>query len=475
MIELHDVELIDLKEIERWAGLFPHVVEVHMFAGFPCVHLSSARAFRQNLEGEGSRLFWKLLEVIQWVQQVFSVQAKVKWCVENVASMDEAARQTISSELEVSPIKLDPSDVLPYSRPRFAWSSETLFEMEGLQLWTEKEYVRAYMSGPGVETHQWIRPGWTWEAHQGACFPTFMKSIKRSRPPPAPAGLERTSQQTQERWRLDQFRYPPYQYKEQFLLHQAGKEPRLLDSSEREILLGFGAGHTSTCMSASEAKKNWRDYEDARCSLCGDSFSIPSFAVMASQMACELAPRMPPAKIIARLGLAPGCSAHPSVDVPMSRLLSYGGDAERPYMLEELTRHLGLSVNHTGCDVRITTGAVLGNKPAAHASARAWWWQWKHLFKVRWLFKSHINYLEMKMILNTLLWKARDPSKVGKRWLHLEDSMVCLFILSKGRTSSDLLQPLANQIGAVQLAMNATLLHAHVPSEENPTDEASRA
>ena len=330
MIELHDVELIDLKEVERWAGLFPHVVEVHMFAGFPCVHLSSARAFRQNLEGDGSRLFWKLLEVIQWVQQVFSVQAKVKWCVENVASMDETARQTISSELEVSPIKLDPSNVLPYSRPRFAWSSETLFEMEGLQLWTEKEYVRAYMSGPGVENHQWIRPGWTWEAHHDVRLPTFMKSIKRSRPPPAPAGLERTSQQTQERWRLDQFRYPPYQYEEQFLLHQVGKEPRLLDSSEREILLGFGAGHTATCMSASEAKKNWRDYEDARCSLCGDSFSIPSFAVMASQMACELAPRMPPAKIIARLGLAPGCSAHPSVDVPMSRLLSYGGDADRP-------------------------------------------------------------------------------------------------------------------------------------------------
>lgn len=79
------------------------------------------------------------------------------------------------------------------------------------------------------------------------------------------------------------------------------------------------------------------------------------------------------------------------------------------------------------------------------------------------------------MILNTILWKARDVSKINKRWLHLEDSMVCLFILSKGRTSSHLLQPLVNKIGAVQMAMGATLLHAHVRSEENPTDEASRA
>ena len=94
-----------------------------------------------------------------------------------------------------------------------------------------------------------------------------------------------------------------------------------------------------------------------------------------------------------------------------------------------------------------------------------------------WLLKSHINYLEMEMILSTMLWKARDPSKVNRRWphLHLEDSSVCLFILSKGRTSSELLQPLANQIGAVQFAMGYTLLHAHVPSEENPTDEASRS
>lgn len=474
-IELHDIEAIDLEEVQRWASLFPHVLEVHLFAGFPCVHLSSARAFRENLEGEGSRLFWKLLEVLQWVQQAFSAFARVKWCIENVASMDEGARRTISEELQVSPVKFDPSDSLPYSRPRFAWSSEVLYEMEGLQLWTEKEYVRAVTIAEGVTTQQWIRPGWQWHAAPGVCFPTFMKNIRRSRPPPAPAGLERTSWETRQRWREDEFRYPPYQYKDAFLLHHPEKQPRLLDSSEREILLGFGAGHTKPCMSASEAKKSLREYEDARCSLCGDSFSVLSFAIMASQMACDMSPRMTPQKIIRRLGLAPGCSVHPSVDVPMSRLLAYGGDANQQFRLEELTQHLGLSVNHTGSDVRITTGSVMGNKSVAHASARAWWWQWKNLFRVRWLLKSHINFLEMKMILNTLLWKVRDPSKVNKRWLHLEDSMVCLFILSKGRTSSQLLQPLVRQIGAVQLAMGSVLLHAHVPSEENPTDEASRA
>ena len=474
VLELHDVELIDKAEVQRWAEMYPHVQELHFYAGFPCIHLSSVRAYRQNLDGEGSRLFWKMLEILLWIQEVFSPFCKVKFCVENVASMDESARRAISDELEVCPIKLDPSDILPFSRPRFAWTSEPLYEMQGIRLVKEKEYVRAYMEGDTVANSQWIRPGWSWTAPPGTCFPTFMKSIRRRRPPPQPAGLSRTDEATRNRWQQHEFRYPPYQYRECFLLSSPGRLPRVLDSSERELLLGFGPGHTATCMSASEMKRSLTDYEDIRCSLNGDSFSILSFAVIASSFSAEFVPRLSPDKIVKRLGLAPGASIHPCTEVPMSRWLSYGGDPERQHQLGELVRHLGLTINHTGADVRICTGEVLTHKAQSHASARAWWWQWKHLFKIKWLFKSHINYLEMKMILHTLLWKSRSISKINCRWLHLEDSMVCLYILSKGRTSSHLLQPLCNQIGAVQLAMGSVLLHSHVSSSENPTDAASR-
>ena len=131
--------------------------------------------------------------------------------------------------------------------------------------------------------------------------------------------------------------------------------------------------------------------------------------------------------------------------------------------------------NHTGADVRVISGQILGHRPPNHASVRAFWWQWKHLFSVKWGAHYHINFLEMKMILFSLLWRCRDVRAVRKRWLHLEDSMVSLLILSKGRTSSHLLQPLTNKIGAVQLAMGSYLLHAHVGSDENPTDAASRS
>lgn len=79
------------------------------------------------------------------------------------------------------------------------------------------------------------------------------------------------------------------------------------------------------------------------------------------------------------------------------------------------------------------------------------------------------------MILNTFLWKARSPSSVNCRWLHLEDSMVCLYILCKGRTSSRMLQPICNKIGALQLGLGSVAMHAHVGSAENPTDAGSRA
>eukprot|EP00435_Cladocopium_sp_Y103_P016983 s2158_g4.t1 len=342
--ELRDIESITLEEVKRWSNLWPRIREVHLWGGFPCIHLSSVRAFRENLFGEGSRLFWKLLELLQWLKQVFEPTARVKFCIENVASMDEEARREISSQLDVQPVKLDPADTLPYNRPRLAWCSEELYEMEELSLWTEKDYIRAYVQAGSVETSQWIRPGWSWPAGDDGStkFPTFMKSIPRRAPPPFPAGLQKSSAGARARWEEAQYRFPPYQYGEKYLVTHPQKGRRLIDSSEREILLGLGAGHTAACRPASLAKASWTQYEDSRLSLCGDSFSIPSFAIMGAVLISEWVPRMKPSVIIQRLGLAPGASAHPSVMVPMTRWLAYGDDGEERVPADQLVRCLGL-------------------------------------------------------------------------------------------------------------------------------------
>ena len=93
----------------------------------------------------------------------------------------------------------------------------------------------------------------------GAVFPTCMKAIKRVAPPPGPAGLARTPEDARERWRSDDFRYPPYQYKEPYILWSP-RGWRLLEASEREFLHGYVFLHTSVCYSASDIKRSYSDY-----------------------------------------------------------------------------------------------------------------------------------------------------------------------------------------------------------------------
>lgn len=118
VIEYGDVETISLATVREWYNMFPRIEEVHLIGGFPCVHLSAARAYRRNLDGEGSKLFWKLVEILDWLRDVFSPGVSVLFLVENVLSMDGEARREISRHLGVEPFALCPSDILPYNRPR---------------------------------------------------------------------------------------------------------------------------------------------------------------------------------------------------------------------------------------------------------------------------------------------------------------------------------------------------------------------
>ena len=473
VIELGDIEKVTKKDVKEWANMFPRVTHVHLVGGFPCVHLSSARAGRQNLEGEGSRLFWNLKRLISWVREIFGETAQVDFVVENVLSMDTSARAQISLELGVEPLALCPSDMLPYNRPRLAWVSTPMLEHDGITLEQLDGYTRVHMSGEGVADEQWLEPGWH-RYDSNVPLATFMKAIPRWGPPVRPAGLARCDSDSIWRWESDQYRFPPYQYKLANLLQSPDGSVRYLNSSERELLLGFGYQHTHFAMSASEAKGHPTAFEDKKLSLCGDSFSMLSFGWIISQLCrCWARPRSP-TEILRRMGLAPGAGLAPDFEAPIQRDLCYGPDSLHSYTTTELCAQISRHVNHTGSDISLAMGTPFSPKLANHVTLRADWWTWKILFSTRWKFPSHINFLEMKMILQAIRWRARFASSCNVRWLHLSDSMVCNFILSKGRTSSKLLQPLTREIAAHLLALNANQLQGHVDSSENPTDAASR-
>ena len=473
VIEIKDVNEITRATVEEWSNLFPRVKEVHTIGGFPCVHLSRVRAGRKNLEGPGSNLFWKMKDIIDWVEAVFSPRAVVEFLVENVLSMDSEARNEISAVLDVKPLALCPSDVLCYGRPRLAWCSREMIATEGVQFEDCGDYVRVWMTQTFLRDEQWIEPGWQ-KCDQRGVFSTFMKSIPRWQPPPAPAGLNRCSEEALARWRDDEFRFPPYQYEVRNLVKNSQGALRYLNSSERERLLGFSSGHTFFAFNAGEKKLNPQGYVDKRLSLLGDSFSMLSFGWIIAQLCSAWVPPMSPAEVIGRFGLAPGSSLARGYTAELAVQVSHGDCSAAVVAPEALVAHFSRHVNHTGCDVNLTMGTPFSNKTGNHSSIRAGWWDWRILFKTKWRFQAHINALEMRMVLQSVKWRARFESSIGCRWLHLADSMVTNYVLAKGRTSSHRLQPVTREIAAHLLALGSQQMMGHVDSLENLTDEASR-
>ena len=472
--EISDILLVDRAMVAGWANRYPRVVEVHIVGGFPCVHLSSARAGRKNLEGEGSRLFWNLVKLIEWTRAAFQDFAKVTFLVENVRSMDVSARDEISRVLGVEPFALCPSDFLPYNRPRLAWCSGTIEETVGADLLPQSGHTVVLMHGTPPASESWLSPGWE-ICRPGTAFATFMKAIRRRQPPPTPAGISRCDSDTLARWVSDEYRFPPYQYRLENLVRNASGDVRYLSAAERELLLGFGKDHTLFAVAANEVKGNETEFEDKRLSLCGDSFSMLSFGWIISQLCRKWVTPRSPQQLVDRFGLASGCGLAADVPAPLAQRPRYGGLTSSLQSSSRLVAHLSRHVNHTGSDVSVAMGIPFSSKSGNHASIRAAWWDWRILFTSRWKFESHINYLEMRVILQAIKWRSRKSSSVGCRWLHLADSMVCNYILSKGRTSSKLLQPLTREIAAHLLALNSVQLQGHVDSIENPTDAASRA
>ena len=431
VIEIGDIESIEKRQVMQWANLFPRVTHVQVIGGFPCVHLSSARAGRENLEGEGSRLFYNLKRLITWVEDAFGHTAQVDFLVENVLSMDASARAEISRELGVEPYALCPSDILPYNRPRLAWTSQELVETEGISFERMEGFIRVHMKGSPITDEQWIEPGW-FRFDSSIALSTFMKSIPRRRPPAKPAGLNRCDRNCIQRWESDEFRFPPYQYRLENLLQNRDGEVRYLSASERELLLGFGFQHTHFAMSASLAKTAGVAFVDKKLSLCGDSFSMLSFGWIISQLCKHWVRPRSPTEIIKRMGLAPGCGLAAHLEAPIQRALCYGPTGSNSPCTKDLVAHLSRHVNHTGSDVCLSLGTPFSPKISNHVTLRADWWTWKILFTTKWKFSSHINFLEMKMILQSIQWRARKSSACNSRWLHLSDSMVSNYILSKG-------------------------------------------
>lgn len=85
--------------------------------------LSAVKFNRKNLKGSQSSLFFVMVDVIKMVRDIFGMDFRILYFFENVASMDISALKEISSHLGVKPYKVQSSDAIPMSRPRFCWTN----------------------------------------------------------------------------------------------------------------------------------------------------------------------------------------------------------------------------------------------------------------------------------------------------------------------------------------------------------------
>lgn len=87
-----------------------------LIGGSPCQSLSIIQAHkRQNLKGK-SKLFFEFVRAMEEVNPKF-------FLFENVASMNEESKQTISELLGCQPILINANCFLPQDRPRLFWTN----------------------------------------------------------------------------------------------------------------------------------------------------------------------------------------------------------------------------------------------------------------------------------------------------------------------------------------------------------------
>lgn len=99
---------------------------------------------------------------------------------------------------------------------------------------------------------------------------------------------------------------------------------------------------------------------------------------------------------------------------------------------------------------------------------------WSTIVSSTWRRPEHINVLEVRALTTAIKWILSFPSSVSRRVIVFMDSLVSIFSVSKGRSSSHMLLPRLRQVASLVLASGLRLYLRWVPSELNPADEPSR-
>ena len=467
---LHDVQDVDDTEVREWARVYSQASVVLVGGGPPCQGVSGLNADRKGaLKDERSRLFVHVPRILSLVRRAFP------WCqvhglMESVASMDNVDRHTMTSAFGADPWKCDAGTMTWCSRPRLYWLTWDIAEQEGCALLQHQE-VREVVLTATQDLELVCKEGWIkYDCERP--FPTFTTSRPRSTPGRKPAGLQQCAQEDVDRWSADSHRYPPYQYTKRNLLIGHTGELRLPSIEEKEFMMGFPVGYTVN--SVPKGERGNQTHSDLRHSLVGNTWSVPFVAWLASQLfgRLGLCPLYTPQQIMNMLTPQGQVYLQTRLWRTPLRPLRQPQPQDQGNMVQKLSNLISIK----GEDVLLTTpSSQLCKYHRLRATIPARLWKWRVVSGWRWTgSKEHINSLELRAVLTTLKWRLAHKGQVGKRFLHLVDSLVVLHALSRGRSSSRKLRSTLSRICALLLCSSSQVMWGYVHTEQNPADRPSR-
>ena len=417
--------------------------------------------------------------------------------------MDESDRNDISYRLGWMPYLAESGDISTVRRPRFYWLNRDVPEMPWMTVEKNEVACRLSLSGPTEPDELWLPEGYNWtNPDRRRRLPTFTRPIRRWRPPPEPAGLKGCPKAAQERWKRDDYRFPPYVYRDEHLLQDAEGNWQKVPAESRELLMGFRRHHTLKLDRVLFKDSHWHDSEDARQAALGNSFHTTTVAVILGAILEKMGfiKSCPsPEQLVNRLVIEDyeeeslkvddGESQPGSAGVTLSEQGLEDDDLlNQQQMLQpdlddvELNKALMVKLVHVflkkvemrGSDIRLDTGDLFRADAYPRSAIDPSKWEWRHCRAFRWRRAEHINLLELRAALHAIQWRCRRAAFKDFRTMMLIDNQAILAVIAKGRSSSKKVNNLRRRLGALCCALNIYVLVCWVDTADNPADQASR-